>query len=117
MPELPGSRGVMVGPSGSAGALPLGGDLESAAASGESGARSRLDRLDRELTISRLAERVLGGAWRKPALGARLRQRCTAGPCAGRAHRGTARLAQSDAGSERNSGTGRERARGAHPRF
>jgi len=33
MPELPGSRAVTVGPSGSAGALPLGGDLESAAAS------------------------------------------------------------------------------------
>src|SRR6185295_14519533 len=32
MPELPGSRAVTVGPSGSAGALPLGGDLESAAA-------------------------------------------------------------------------------------
>ena len=33
MPELPGSRAVTVGPNGSAGALPLGGDLESAAAS------------------------------------------------------------------------------------
>jgi len=33
MPELPGSPAVTVGPSGSAGALPLGGDLESAAAS------------------------------------------------------------------------------------
>src|SRR6185312_9519591 len=33
MPELPGSRAMRVGPSGSAGALPLGGELENLAAS------------------------------------------------------------------------------------
>ena len=33
MPELPGSRATTVGPGGSAGSLPLGGDLESVAAS------------------------------------------------------------------------------------
>ena len=33
MPELPGSRAMTVGPSGSARALPLGGELESVAAS------------------------------------------------------------------------------------
>ena len=77
MPELPGSRVDEVGPNGSAGALPLGGELESAAASESQAPDPAWIASIAKCSVQGIADRRPHRARRKPAVGASLRRRCT----------------------------------------
>ena len=79
MPELPGSRVMMVGPGASARDSSRRRRTPTRIGDREPGPRPRVDCLDRELAVQRFAERVGYGARREPTLDTGLCRGCVVG--------------------------------------